>query len=370
MTEHECSVVGQLREAGAVLVAKLTTGELAGGDRWFGGRTKNPWDVTKGSSGSSAGPGSATVAGCVAFAIGTETSGSILSPSAACGASGLRPTYGRVSRYGAMTLRWTGDRLGPICRTVEDCALVFKEIARPDERDASVLDIPFNWDVDFDATQLRVAYFPETFEDDPGKEADWAANDRRTLDQLRRLGISLTPMDVPLRDYSTDGLRALSAESASAFGAFLRSGREDELTRPGRGTGWRVNQMVPAVAYLDAQRVRGVMMQQLSDALGDFDAWVVPYGDSRARLSDDAPPPTPRPEGTRPSRRAATSQFFQLANHACYPAVALRNGFGDDGMPTGITFVGKPFAETKILSLAKAYQDSTDYHMRTPTLQT
>ena len=160
---------------------------------------------------------------------------------------------------------------------------------------------------------------------------------------------------------------SLPPRSAHSYAQAVRTSLRDLAAARG---GWRVNQMVPAVAYLDAQRVRGVMMQQLSDALGDFDAWVVPYGDSRARLSDDAPPPTPRPEGTRPSRRAATSQFFQLANHACYPAVALRNGFGDDGMPTGITFVGKPFAETKILSLAKAYQDSTDYHMRTPTLQT
>ncbi|HIF38563.1 MAG TPA: amidase, partial [Gemmatimonadetes bacterium] len=148
--DYEATVVTLLREAGAVLIAKLTTGELASGDRWFGGRTRNPWNSNSGSSGSSAGPASATVAGCVAFAIGTETSGSILSPSVACGASGLRPTYGRVSRFGAMTLRWTGDRLGPICRTVEDCALVFKAIAKPDEKDQSVLDIPFNWDKDLD----------------------------------------------------------------------------------------------------------------------------------------------------------------------------------------------------------------------------
>jgi len=369
MTDHEAAVVRLLRDAGAVLIAKLTTGELAGGDRWFGGRTRNPWDPTKGSSGSSAGPGSATVAGGVGFAIGTETSGSILSPSVACGASGLRPTYGRVSRAGAMTLRWTGDRLGPICRTVEDCALVFKAIARADDSDRSVLDLPFNWDADFDASGLRVAYFPEAFEDDPRKQPDWSANDARALDQLRSIGITLHELDVPLRDFSTDGLRALSAESATAFDDFLREGREDELTRPGRGTGWRVNQMTPAVAYLQAQRVRGVMMEQLSDALGDYDVYVVPYGDARAGLAERPPGEGGGGGGGgTPERRSATSQLFQLFNHACYPAVAVRHGFGEDGLPTGIIFIGKPFRETEILSVAKAYQDSTEWHLRVPEL--
>ena len=370
-TDYEATVVRLLREAGAVLIAKLTTGELAGGDRWFGGRTRNPWDSTKGSSGSSAGPASATVAGCVAFAIGTETSGSILSPSVACGATGLRPTYGRVSRFGAMTLRWTGDRLGPICRTVEDCAIVFKAIARPDDQDASVLDVPFNWDAELDVSRFRVAYFQDAFEDDADKGADWAANDQRSLDQLRSMGIALIAMDVPLRDFSTEGLRPLSAESAAAFDDFLRSGREQELSRPGRATGWRVNQTVPAVAYLRAQQVRGIMMRRLDDALGDFDVYVIPYGDSRSRLAE--PPPERAGGGGGgggpPPPRSATSQFFQLANHACLPAVAVRNGFGEDGLPTGIIFVGKPFSETKLLSLAKAYQDSTGFHRRVPDLE-
>lgn len=371
VTEYEASVVRLLREAGAVLIAKLTTGELAGGDRWFGGRTRNPWNPNYGSSGSSAGPGSATVAGGVAFAIGTETSGSILSPSIACGATGLRPTYGRVSRYGAMTLRWTGDRLGPICRTVEDCAIVFKAIARRDDHDPSVMDIPFNWDIDLDPRQFRVAYFPDAFADDPGKQDDWRANDSRALDEVRSLGIELHPMSVPMRDFSTNGLGALGVESSTAFDAFYRDGGEERLTRPGRGNGWRTNQFVTAIAYLQAQRLRGIMMQQFSEALGDFDVWVAPYGDSRARLIE---PPPEAPEGgggggAGPRPTSAQSQLFQLANHACYPAVAVRHGFGDDGLPTGMIFLGKPFGETKILALAKAYQDATDYHLRTPDLQ-
>ncbi len=369
--DYEATVVTLLRDAGAVLIAKLTTGELASGDRWFGGRTRNPWNSENGSSGSSAGPASAAVAGCVAFAIGTETSGSILSPSVACGASGLRPTYGRVSRFGAMTLRWTGDRLGPICRTVEDCALVFKAIAKPDEKDQSVLDIPFNWDEGLDATQFKVAYFEDAFSDDPGKKEDWIANDSKSLETLRSIGVNLSPMDVPLKDFSTEPLRALSAESAAAFESFLLENRDDELTRPARASGWRVNQTVPAVAYLQAQRVRGIMMQELSDALGDFDVYVTPYGDSRARLSGNpqSSDPSPTPSSvSRPPRRSATSHFFQLANHACYPAVAVCNGFGDDGLPTGIVFVGKPFGETKILAVAKAFQDAAGFHQRVPDL--
>jgi Asp-tRNA(Asn)/Glu-tRNA(Gln) amidotransferase A subunit family amidase len=369
--DYEATVVTLLREAGAVLIAKLTTGELASGDRWFGGRTRNPWNSNSGSSGSSAGPASATVAGCVAFAIGTETSGSILSPSVACGASGLRPTYGRVSRFGAMTLRWTGDRLGPICRTVEDCALVFKAIAKPDEKDQSVLDIPFNWDKDLDATQFKVAYFQDAFSDDPGKKEDWIANDRKSLGILRSIGIDLNPIDVPLKDFSMEALRPLSAESAAAFGSFLLEDRDDELTRPGRASGWRVGQTVPAVAYLQAQSVRGIMMQQLSDALGDFEVYVTPYGDSRTRLSENPQSPVPPPASSPanpPTRRSATSHFFQLANHACYPAVAVCNGFGDDGLPTGIVFVGKPFSEAKILAVAKAFQDAAGFHQRVPDL--
>ena len=366
--DYEATVVTLLRDAGAVLIAKLTTGELASGDRWFGGRTRNPWNSNNGSSGSSAGSASATVAGCVAFAIGTETSGSILSPSVACGASGLRPTYGRVSRFGAMTLRWTGDRLGPICRTVEDCALVFKSIAKPDENDQSVLNIPFNWDMDLDATQFKVAYFQDAFADDSGKKSDWMANDKKSLETLEAVGVTLHPIDVPMKDFSTESLRALSAESSAAFESFLLENRDDELTRPARASGWRVNQTVPAVAYLQAQRVRGIMMQELSDALGDFDVYVTPYGDSRTRLSVDPQPSDPPPTASPAPRRSATSHFFQLANHACYPAVAVCNGFGDDGLPTGIVFVGKPFSETKILAVAKAFQDAAGFYQRVPNL--
>lgn len=362
--DHEATVVELLREAGAVLVAKLTTGELASGDQWFGGRTRNPWNPEKGSSGSSAGPASASVAGCVGFAIGTETSGSILSPSVACGATGLRPTFGRVSGHGVMVLRWTGDRVGPICRTVEDCALVFRAIARPDERDPAVLDIPFNWDVTEDPTRLRVAYLQDAFADDPGKGEDWRRNDRRSLEQLRALGFDMIPVETPLLDFSTAGLRALGAESAAAFDGFLREGLDEEMDRPNRGSGWRSGFLVPAVQYLQAQRVRGIMMKRLHEEVGDVDVLVTPYVDMRWYL-DDAET-RERPE--TPDREAPVprSRFFQLTNHAGWPTVAVPNGLGDDGLPTAITFVGRPFDESKILSVARTFEEATGFHRKRP----
>ncbi len=222
--ETEATVVRLLREAGAVLVAKLTTGELAAGDQWFGGRTNNPWDPKEGSSGSSAGPASATAAGCVAFGIGTETSGSILSPSSICGVTGLRPTFGRVSRYGAMTLSWSQDRLGPLCRTVEDCALVFHAIARADEHDRSVVDLPFNYDASLDIRTLRIGYLARGF-NEGGRDAALAANDRRVLDTLSALGLTLEPFELPPMPLNVTG-GILGAESGASFDEFLRSGRD------------------------------------------------------------------------------------------------------------------------------------------------
>src|SRR5262245_33731762 len=218
--DYDASVVEMLRDAGAVLIAKLTTGELASGDNWFGGQTKNPWNPSQGSSGSSAGPSSATAAGCVAFGIGTETSGSILSPSARCGLAGLRPTFGRISRYGVMALSWTQDRLGPICRYAEDCAIVMQAIARPDGRDMSVSDIPFNWNADLDITKLRVGYIKESF-DDLSKPA-LKTNALQTLETLRSIGVSqFLPVKVP---DATTNVAALGVEAITYFDEYARQG--------------------------------------------------------------------------------------------------------------------------------------------------
>ena len=201
-----------LRDAGAVLVAKLTTGEIAQGDRWFGGQTKSPWDPTQGSGGSSAGPGSATAAGLVGFSIGTETSGSILGPSARCGVTGLRPTLGRISRDGVMALSWTQDRLGPMCRYAEDCALVMSVIARPDNRDMSVVDIPFNWNAQLDIRKLRVGYLKAAF--DENADPVGKTHQQQTLDALTALGVKLVPVEVP--EFTTD-VSAINVESATFF---------------------------------------------------------------------------------------------------------------------------------------------------------
>ena len=201
MIDSDASVVEMLRDAGAVLLAKLTSGELAQGDQWFGGQTKNPWNTTQGSSGSSAGPGSATAGGCVAFAIGTETSGSILSPSGRCGVTGLRPTFGRVSRHGVMALTWTQDRLGPLCRYAEDCALVMSVIAKPDGRDLSVSEIPFNWNAHLDIHKLRVGYLKDGFEE--VRDAAQKAMNDKAIEQVQALGLKL----VPSEDAGLDGRR-------------------------------------------------------------------------------------------------------------------------------------------------------------------
>ncbi len=370
--ETEATVVRLLREAGAVLVAKLTTGELAAGDQWFGGRTNNPWDPKEGSSGSSAGPASATAAGCVAFGIGTETSGSILSPSSICGVTGLRPTFGRVSRYGAMTLSWSQDRLGPLCRTVEDCALVFHAIARADEHDRSVVDLPFNYDASLDIRTLRIGYLARGF-NEGGRDAALAANDRRVLDTLSALGLTLEPFELPPMPLNVTG-GILGAESGASFDEFLRSGRDGELTNKGRANGFRASRLVPAVEYLQAQRVRAMIMRQFADAVSKYDVYVAPYLDMRAgagggrggrggRGGDPNAPAAPPPPN-------AIRDHFQVANLCGYPAVSVPNGFTADGRPTSITFMGRLYAEAEMLAVARAYQEKSGWHLRHPSLTT
>lgn len=364
--ESEATVVKLLREAGAVLTAKLATGELAAGDRWFGGRTNTPWDPKDGSSGSSAGPGSATAAGCVAFAIGTETSGSILSPATVNGVTGLRPTFGRVSRYGAMTLSWSLDRLGPMCRTAEDCAVVFHAIARPDENDLSVMDLPFNWDAQLDVRRLRVGYLAAGFSETT-REAEWRENDQRTFAELEALGVTLEPFDLPKMSSNAIG-NILGTESGAAFDQWLRSGRLEKMTNRSRSNGFRSSRLTPAVEYLQAQRVRAIVMRQFAEAVSKFDVYLAPAtggGGRRGGAPEGAiPPPTPPP----PQPPSVTRDHFQAANYCGYPAVGVPNGFTKEGRPTSITFMGRLYNEAAILALAKAYQDRAGWHKRTPTL--
>jgi Asp-tRNA(Asn)/Glu-tRNA(Gln) amidotransferase A subunit family amidase len=359
--DYDASVVEMLREAGAVLIAKLTTGELAAGDNWFGGQTKSPWDPAQGSSGSSAGPGSATAAGCVAFAIGTETSGSILSPSARCGITGLRPTFGRISRYGVMALSWTQDRLGPMCRYAEDCALVMQAIARPDGRDMSVTDLPFNWNADLEVRKLRVGIIQESFDELTNESAK--ANARATLDALRSIGITeLVPVSVP--DFPVN-LSAINVESTVFFDRHARAGRMKEARGGGRPNG----RLVPAVEYLQSQRLRTMMMMELAKATSQVDVYVVASNNTGVGGPGGGgprPPGAPGPPRQPPPPQTPTQRHFQMANLACYPAVNLPNGFADTGTPTNATIYAQPYREMEILALAKAYQDKAGWHLRKP----
>ncbi len=338
--DRDATVVRRLEQAGAVLVAKLSTGALAWGDVWFGGKTRNPWNPKQGSSGSSAGPASATSAGLVAFAIGTETWGSIVSPATRTGVTGLRPTYGRVSRAGAMALSWSMDKIGPIARTVEDCALIFDAIRGPDGIDQSVVDLPFNYNPDVDLSKLRIGYLKKLFERDyPNK-----VNDQATLQVLRDLGANLIAIDlpdVPVRPLSF----ILNAEAAAAFDELTRSGRDDLLVRQIKNA-WpnvfRTSRFIPAVEYIQANRVRYLLIQEMAKMMSKVDVYVAPsFGGNNLLLTN-------------------------LTGH---PAVVVPNGFNDKGSPTSITFIGKLYDEATVLAVAKKYQDATDFHLKHPVLQ-
>ena len=347
--DYDATVIEQVREAGAVLIAKLTSGEFAAGSNWFGGRTNNPWNPERSSGGSSAGPGSATGGGCVGFSLGTETSGSILGPSSNCGVTGLRPTLGRISRYGVMALSWTQDRVGPMCRYAEDCALVMQAISRQDDRDMSVQDIPFNWDANLDITRLRIGYLPEYF--DPVEDPTLRANNQATLDQLTALGVNLIPFEIPRFPVS---VTAHNVEMAVFFDEFVRSDRVYEMTREGRAAGFRASRLIPAVEYLQSQRARMMMMVDLAKATEGIDVFLIPRGGGGGGGGG----------GQQPAGLSASSQ----CNYATYPAVAVPNGFNDEDMPTSMTFFARPFGESELLAVAKAYQDASGHHLKSPTI--
>lgn len=331
---YDAAVIERLDAAGAVLVAKLSLGALAWGDVWFGGKTRNPWNTEQGSSGSSAGSASAVSAGLTPFAIGTETWGSIVSPSTVCGVTGLRPTFGRVSRYGAMALSWSMDKIGPICRNAEDCAIVFEAIRGRDERDPTTADAAFNYNHKLDAKQLRVAYLEKDFEGD----YDFRANDSLVLDQLRRLGIKLIPISLPeVPDISF----ILSAEAAAAFDELTRSGRDDLLVRQVRQA-WpntfRYSRFIPAVEYIQANRLRSAMIEEMHKTLKDVDVFIAPSWSGGNLLRTN------------------------LSGHPC---VVLPTGF-DEGAPTSITFCGKLYGEAEVLKLAALFQANSDFHLKHP----
>jgi Asp-tRNA(Asn)/Glu-tRNA(Gln) amidotransferase A subunit family amidase len=338
MLESDATVVRRLDAAGAVLVAKLTLGSLAMGDVWFGGRTRNPWNLEQGSSGSSAGSAAATTAGLVGFSIGSETLGSIVSPSTRTGATGLRPTFGRVSRAGAMALSWSMDKLGPICRSVEDCALILDAIHGADGLDPTARTVPFPWDAGRPLGELRVGLVTSAFSEDEGSDFD-----REALRVIREeLGVEPVPVVLP-DDLPLGALRLiLNAEAAAAFDALTRGTGDDELVRQTRGS-WpnifRTARFIPAVEYIQANRARTILMGALDAALEGLDVLVTPS------YADDV---------------------LLMTNLTGHPVVVLPHGFRENGTPASFSFVGNLYREAEALRLAMAYQEATGFHRRRP----
>lgn len=337
--DADATVVKRLRAAGAVLVAKLTLGELAMGDTWFGGMTRNPWDITRGSSGSSAGPASAVSAGCLPFAIGSETLGSIVSPSTECGDTGLRPSFGRVSKYGAMALSWSMDKLGPITRSVEDCAIVFNAIQGTDANDLSTIAAPFNYDGSVTSLKgWKIGYVKSAFENRYSNKT----NDSLTLVKLKALGAELVPIETPKMPLGAISMM-LDVEAGAAFQELVLNHKDDMLVRQSKYA-WpnifRAAQFVPAVEYIQASRARTLLVQQWYEKLKGLDIYVTP----------------------------AFSANLTLTNLTGNPCVVLPNGFNKAGRPTSITFMGQLFGEGKTLEAARIYQETTDFNKKHPTL--
>lgn len=390
--DEDATVVKRLDAAGAILVAKLTLGALAMGDKWFGGRTRNPWNPKQGSSGSSAGPASATSAGCVAFSVGSETLGSISSPSTRCGVTGLRPTFGFVPRTGAMALSWTMDKLGPICRSVEDCAAVLEAIYGPDGQDLSVRNAAFNWNADLDWKALRVGYLKAGFEPDQPPPAQKPAATEETaeqkkqrerrermreayrarraydrkydvaaLDKLRSMGVNLIPLDLPKLPFGAM-TPLLTAEAAAAFDELTSTGRDKLLTEQGPEdwpNSFRVARFYPAVEYIQANRVRTLAIEQMSKLFEQADVIVA----------------------------STNSEQLVATNLTGHPAVIVPNGLrgsdaptppavdtGDDdqiggpGTPVSITFLGAHYQDAKLCAFARAYQQATGFEKLHPKL--
>lgn len=336
--DEDAAVVRKLDEAGAVLVAKLTLGALAWGDVWFGGMTRNPWNLEQGSSGSSAGSAATTVAGLVGFSIGSETLGSIVSPCTRTGASGLRPTFGRVSRHGAMALSWSMDKLGPICRSAHDCALVFAAIHGADGYDPAARDAPFRWDPAAPLDAVRIGYLAAAFEEDhPTKPFDEAA-----LETLWGLGVDPIPIELPADPPSEPLGIILSAEAAAAFDELTRSNRDDELVRQIENA-WpnvfRQARLIPAVEYVQANRIRTRLMAAMEAALADVDVFVAP---------------------------SFADGLLMITNLTGHPCVVVPSGYREDGTPVSISFIGDLYRDDAALLVAHRFQEATGFHLRRP----
>jgi Asp-tRNA(Asn)/Glu-tRNA(Gln) amidotransferase A subunit family amidase len=343
--DYDATTVVRLREAGAVLVAKLSTGELAVGDLWFRGRTRNPWNPEHGASGSSAGPASAVAAGLVGFAIGTETGGSIISPASTCGVVGLRPTYGRISRHGCMTLRWTLDKVGPLTRSIRDAGLVLEGLHGRDGHDETVADVPFRWDGGRDVRKLRIGYvereFTGTDTDDPPQARARRPLYEAALDVYRKAGATLVPISLPTIPAGAI-YAVLNAEAGAMFDELTRSGDINQLTDKGpnsRANQLRAARFIPAVEYIRAQRVRTLLLQQINALFDDIDVFLAP----------------------------SSSESVTMTNLTGHPAVVLPAGFVEQ-MPVGLMLTGRLWDEATLLRAAAAFEAASEWHKRHPTL--
>jgi Asp-tRNA(Asn)/Glu-tRNA(Gln) amidotransferase A subunit family amidase len=337
--EEDAYVYKRLREAGAVLVAKFTLGALAMGDYWYGGRTKNPWNLKRGSSGSSAGSASAVVAGLVPFAIGTETWGSIISPASTCGATGLRPGFGRVSRSGAMALSYSLDKIGPICRSAEDAAVVLHHIHGTDGQDMAAVERPFNYTGKTDMSKLRIAYAKQYFQ-----KGDTMGNENRVLEVYRRLGARLEAVDFPdSAAYPFDIMGIIiGAECAAQFDDFTRGELDDMMTRQGKRdwpNQFRAARFIPAVEYINAYRHRYLLMQKVQQVISRYDVFICP---------------------------SFAGNQLAITNLTGHPAVCFPTGFNKNKLPTSITLIGNLYSEALLLAVAKQFQDATDVDEQHP----
>jgi len=340
MIDEDAHVYTKLKDAGAVLVAKFTLGALAMGDWWYGGRTRNPWNLNYGSSGSSAGSAAATAAGLVPFAIGTETYGSIISPSHTCGATGLRPTFGSIGRGGAMTLSWSLDKVGPICRNAEDAAVVFYYLKGKDAADPASVDMPFNYTGKAEWQNLRIGYAKNYFD----RIRDTTANEYKVLNALKAMGVQLIPLSFPDSSiYSFDMMGVvIGSESAAAFDAFTRSGLDDQMTRQNRSdwpNSFRAWRFIPAVEYINANRHRYLMMRAMDQFFKQVDVVITP---------------------------TFLGNQMAITNLTGHPALCFPTGVGRSNLPTSITLLGKLFDEATLLAVGKAIQEATGWHNKHP----
>jgi len=337
--DQDAYVYQQLKKAGAVLCAKLSLGALAYDNIWFGGFTRNPWNLKQGSSGSSAGSAAATVAGLLPFALGTETLGSIVSPSNRCGATGLRPTFGTVSRSGAMVLCWSLDKIGPICRSAEDAAIVYYYIKGTDGKDVSAVDHAFNYSDKTDVKKLRIAYAANYFNRLAKDAPEW-----NVLEEYRKMGVKIEAVDFPdstLYPFNIVGV-VLNAESAAAFDELTRNNRDDLIERQDKDfwpNSFRTSRLIPAVEYINANRYRYQLMQGMADFMKNYDVVIVPT--------------------------FAGSQL-SMTNLTGNPVVCMPMGFNRLSLPVSITLIGNLYDEASILSAAKAYQDKTSHNKKHP----